>query len=322
MEFGVVTIASGPRRYIDMAIALRRSIRVHNPGAPVTLVTDAAAAADPAVRSAFDAVKAFADATVHPLLQKLCVDLYADHEHTLYIDADCLVFGDLGVVVERLRGAGSFSPVAYGEPVTRETTHHPETPDPRIALEALGIERYPVVHSGVFYFDRSETARRVFEESRRILGLRERLGFRRFGSAPIADEPLMGMAMAHAGLEGFRHDDAGPGERLISTVEGETPGLATLNVLAGPGWFTWRGRVRVSPIILHYILDAKNHYHYAREMERLSRPGRARGLALHLGALRRWLPLKAAHYARRLAERTRRLRAAFAPGMAPARPAA
>jgi hypothetical protein len=133
------------------------------------------------------------------------------------------------------------------------------------------IKRLPHFNSGVFYFEREDSAD-IFRVARSVYERRAELGFVSFKGAPIADEPAFGVAMEHCGIQMDPWDGLNGMETAIGMRRGHS-----LNVLKGLSRFLKDGRER-TPVLIHFNVDAQNGVVYHRELTRLFNENRSRAV--------------------------------------------
>lgn len=98
-ERGVVFIVGGADKYLREAIHSARTLRRFNPGLPITLFTDIEIEAPE--RLPFDEVVRIEE-HIHPLKAKVKYLKEPPYQHTLFLDCDTEVRGDVGPVFEEL----------------------------------------------------------------------------------------------------------------------------------------------------------------------------------------------------------------------------
>lgn len=259
---GIITIAGGAAKYVDQAIALLRSVRVHRPGLPVALVTDEAGLSV-LPGGLFDEVILAKPEHGNPLRQKLCLDQLSPFARTLFIDSDCLVSGDPAPLFERLGNADSDDSVEPIGVTASWETDQAWYMQPEVWRDKLGVDSYPVLSSGCLAFRSGPEADRFFEVCRECYDeLYEPWGVpmtHRFAS----DEPAVAGALVRMGYRGWAKDQA----LHCTTV---TPGIhgCTLDILSGKAqWLRPEGG-SVNALISHFI-NSYDSFEYLRERIRL-----------------------------------------------------
>lgn len=259
-----MTIAYGPEKYIRMAEALARSYRRWNPTRPFAVVTDEKNKAR--LSRFYDIIVPVNYDYGKGVVQKIHVDLYTPFDETLFVDSDCLFYKDPALLWD------SYRIQPFGMRGWRYLTGHSESEkqhpyewvkDTAAFLKANGLEKLGHFNSGVYYFDSSDVARRVFEEARRIYEQRDTMGFVRFKNAPVADEPVFAVAMEKAGVPMGEWDPVHGMETAINIQR-----VDRINVLDRVARF-YKGDVLREPALIHFNVDAQNSMIYNHEIYRL-----------------------------------------------------
>jgi hypothetical protein len=271
---GVLTIATGRRVYLDMAIALARSFRWWHPGAEIEfyLATDTS---DPLPKDLdFVRVLRFAPGELGAGFSvKLNMQRIARSQKTLFIDADCLCVGPLGPVFDRFSG---HAVSVIGGAVT-DGEWFGDVASVRSQFNLPALTKF---NGGVYYFEHGEAAERVFERARRLVDRYDELGLVRLRDCPN-EELLISIAMGLEGCSGIPDDGDIHGELFAS------PKLLEIDVLAGrallsnppPGDPAHRPGYPVRdtrPVIVHFLGDFTSKWQYrsqARMLDLVSRQG-------------------------------------------------
>lgn len=232
---GVVTIASGNDQYLMLAGALLKSIRINSPATRVAVVTDRL---DHPVAARFDDVVPFRADWGPPFLQKLHLADYAPYDETLYIDADCLVYGPLEEVWSWFADHG---PVG----VLARATATPNWCQDLSRLPAkYQVDSYLEFNGGLYYLRRGTDAEAIFAEARDVYQHSDEFGLMNFGAAG-ADEPSVALVLSRLGYPVV--DDHGHGMRTPSALTGRT----RLNIAGRAAAFTKWG-TPVTPLVVHF----------------------------------------------------------------------
>jgi len=193
MTMGFLTLATGDDRYRRLAANLLRSYRLHTAAPlPFAILTDR----ENADTAAFDRVMLLREPKGN-YLDKLALFDHLPFDTTIFIDADCLAFGDLNVLFDWFSRGDDVSCHGRVLPLTGKSGW--------FDYENLGALQSEVsycvgLHGGIYYIRRAEKAAAVFRRARELAADYDRFRFR--GNFPTpGDEPLMALAMA---LEGCR----------------------------------------------------------------------------------------------------------------------
>lgn len=248
-EFGFLTVAFGKQKYLDQAKILALSIKKHMPDIPVAIATDQPAAAD-----VFDDVVPIDLSRGGSFMQKIWLDDYSPYERTLFIDSDCIVGEPFYDQIERLKSF-TFTPVCERYLVSGDRDEDGWVKDIGKALEMVGGHRYPKFNGGVYYFDRSEEAQKVFAKSREIARDADRFGLQNPSGGVAGDETIFALALAALGVEPLYNDHG----RLMRTPIGATGSLSR----SGRKGFSFKkyGET-VEPAICHFAGPYVNTFTY------------------------------------------------------------
>jgi hypothetical protein len=265
---GVLTMAYGSDRYLEMAKSLARSLILHSPDVPRAVVTDSS---DRDIRALFH----FCIPLRHDLgfgnRQKLHLDEYTPFGKTLFIDSDCLVVRDVDGIWPQLMSLPFGIP---GDVKLRRGDQDPKM-DVDYILNHFNLTEVSKFNSGLIYFDSSEVSVSIFATARTLLAHYEELRFSRH-ERPY-DEPLFAVAMALHGISTIQ--DGGTTMRTPTGLRGPLQ----IDVRRGFGRFNKYGVV-VEPAVVHFAGNWAQSFEYQRECFRLRHPerksGYSQGLAL------------------------------------------
>jgi hypothetical protein len=191
---GIVTIATGSRKYKAWATALGRSLARHYPAGNYHLITDTPGD----VASGYFTSVSKLDSGMSGLAAKLRLDLFSPFEETLFVDADSLVLRPLDFAFKRFEG------ISFGLLGDVRTEGH-WYGDIEGILRRIDCEWLPKFNSGLIYFRKDELASRVFQLARDAADKYVELGL----SDPygrVADEPCFAIAMARCGIRPLGDD--------------------------------------------------------------------------------------------------------------------
>ena len=141
--------------------------------------------------SGFDDVILFKDGASNSYLDKLALADYAPYDETIFIDADCLAFGDLNRLFDWFAEADDMSCFGRVLPLDDKTGWFEYE-----NLEELKEEITYVVglHGGIYYIRKTPIAKKVFDTARDLISNYEKFSFK--GKFAIGDEPLIALSMA------------------------------------------------------------------------------------------------------------------------------
>lgn len=260
MKRGLLTIAYGPANYLRMAKGLARSLRFHNPAVNLALVTDSK---DPELRVLFDSLIPLDESFGAGVSQKLHVDQYTPYDQTLFVDSDCLAFANSELLWEMYQESNGVG--VKGWTYLGAGDSHYAVEDMGKLLALCGVERLGAFNSGLFYFDRSPAAQKVFETARELSRRPQELGLKAFKNSPCADEPVFALALELNAIPMLPWDD---GRAMCTATADDLQGLESINVFTGQRRLI-RYKTVTEPIILHFHFQAQDAFPYLRELCRL-----------------------------------------------------
>ena len=189
MTKGFITIATGKEEYYALAQNLLWSYRrfCREP-LPFAILADR----ENEYTTEFDDVIIFPHGATNSYLDKLCLAEHAPYDITIFIDADCLAFGDLNVLFDHFRDADDVSCFGRVLPLDDKTGW--------FEYENLGELQQNVsyvvgLHGGIYYIRRGETSQKVFQDARSFVPDYPKFKFKGKFDTP-GDEPLVALAMA------------------------------------------------------------------------------------------------------------------------------
>lgn len=248
---GIVTIAVGKRRYIDMARSLAMSLIVTNPGIPRAVISDAP---ESELTDLFDIYIPYDPSYGSGFMQKLNLDLYTPFEKTIFIDADSLSVGSL---TDTMALCDPHSFVVFGGKINSGEWYM----DVAQICKRFNVPSIPLFNGGVYYFKNDRVVKNIFATARKLRDQYAEIGMENFRGM-LADEPLIAVAMALNRVEAV--DDKGSGMR---TPIGMT-GPLKVDVLNEVCAFNKDGMI-VEPAIMHFAGDFAEYFHYKRECAKL-----------------------------------------------------
>jgi hypothetical protein len=269
MKRNIITIAVGKKLYIDMAVNLYHSFINWNSLNDIEfhIVTD-----NPQLITTFGSHKLNIIA-INPgelgtgFSSKLHLDKLAPEGQTLFIDSDCLIFGDLNFVFNRFKGRAVS---VIGTYINKGDWFG----DIAHICNQFNIPNLPKFNGGIYYLEKGETANKVYELARSLEKKYDEIGFKRLRGKPN-DEVLMALALALNKQEPILEDatimsdpQACPGKYKIDLIKGFTELINPLKPNAKhQEWYPFH---IINPVIFHFLGYYTNHYPYQREVKRLN----------------------------------------------------
>lgn len=199
MSQGYLTLATGDRQFFDAAANVALSIRLNDPGRPVSLLCDDAAKLTDEEKALFDRIIVALPGTLGVgCAGKLDVPEFLPYGETMFLDSDCLIVKkDMDRHWKKL-GVQCFN--VAGEKMSRGTWYTFEIEE---VCRALDLPYMVRMNSGVMYFHKGPELDRFMTT---VNDLRENAQDALFVqhrdmNAQIADEPVWGAAMGRLAME-------------------------------------------------------------------------------------------------------------------------
>ena len=185
---GFVTIATGDEKYYILAFNLLRSYKLHcsEDKLPFAIICDR----KNKYTEMFDDVVILEEASMS-FMDKLLLYKYSPYEETIFIDADSLFIGSPEGLWDDFKNADDIS--CYGAPLPLNSTKGWFTYEGCREYKEQ-IKFLISLHGGVYFFRKTERARKIFEKAIDLAENYSKYGFNYFDKP--ADEPVMAMAMA------------------------------------------------------------------------------------------------------------------------------
>lgn len=184
---GFVTIATGSELYYRIAYNLLCSYRLNAGAYPFAIICDR----EDKYTSAFDKT-VLIEKPSNSYMDKLRLFEYLPYEETIFIDADCLIYGDIDCWWDRFEQADDCSVFGYAnEDLTTDRGW--------FRTEGMGkyrekIHFVPSFSGGVYFLRNTEKCRQVFEIANEAAAHYDDYPFALFKDP--ADEPLIALGMA------------------------------------------------------------------------------------------------------------------------------
>lgn len=189
MTKGFITIATGKEEYYQLAKNLLHSYRYFcKEPLPFAILADR----ENEFTAEFDDVIIFPSGASNSYLDKLCLAEFAPYDSTIFIDADCLAYGDLNVLFEHFKDADDFSCFGRVLPLDDKTGW--------FEYENLGELQEKVsyvvnLHGGIYHMRKGAVAKKVMEDAKIFIPDYPKYKFKGKFSTP-GDEPLVALSMA------------------------------------------------------------------------------------------------------------------------------
>ena len=186
---GFITVATGKEEYYQLAANLLRSYHLFcNKPLPFAILADQ----KNRYTDKFDDVIIFPDGATHSYLDKLSLGEYLPYDINIFIDSDCLAYGDLNQLFDSFKDADDFSCFGRVLPLDDKTGW--------FEYENLGDLQKKVtyvvgLHGGIYYMRKGDVCRKIFEDAKAFVPDYSRFKFKGKFNTP-GDEPLVALSMA------------------------------------------------------------------------------------------------------------------------------
>jgi hypothetical protein len=266
----VITLATGKKFYLDLAINLARSFIVYNRNFDIDfyIVTDLNDELPDDLAPYIKIIPIKPNQYGLGFSPKIHLDKIAPPGRTLFIDSDCLIFDSLLNVFERFEGktvsvVGSF--ISTGEWFGNIN----------IICKKFNLPHLPKFNGGLYYLENGPDAIEIYNSAREIEKNYDEIGFVKLRNRPN-DEVIMALAMQIHSQTPIA-DDGG-----IMSDPQACPGQYQINVINGKRWLlnppfphplhqAWYPFEKVEPIIFHFLGSYTQEYPYKRETYRLKK---------------------------------------------------
>ncbi|MDB4902152.1 MAG: hypothetical protein JWQ63_1433 [Mucilaginibacter sp.] len=266
----VITIATGKKLYLDLAANLARSFFWWHPDTDIAfkIVTDNEAELPDDVKKRAEILTIKPGEFGKMFSPKLYLDQLAPEGSTIFIDSDCLIFGNLSHLFDLFKGnqvsvIGGY--ISSGEWFG----------DISAICRKFNVAHLPKFNGGLYYVEKGNKANEIYQTARELEKKYDEIGFVRLRNHPN-DEVLMALAMQLHGQTPVIDDGT------IMSDPQACPGGYKINVVTGERWLinppkqhplhqSWYPFEKVSPLIFHFLGYYTLHYPYRREVYRLEK---------------------------------------------------
>lgn len=206
----------------------------------------------------FDDVILFKDGATNSYLDKLALANYLPYDETIFIDADCLAYGDLNGLFSWFREADDMSCFGRVLPLDDRTGW--------FEYENLGELQNQVsyvvgLHGGIYYMRRTAKTRQVFDCARQLVPEYSLFQFKGRFENP-GDEPLIALSMAL--------NDCHPVPFQLSAIccYWEYVGAMDIDITEGKAEITGRPVIRTR--LVHWGTRYTRELEYRKQVELLT----------------------------------------------------
>lgn len=266
----ILTIATGKEYYINLAINLARSFLWWHQDTNIRfkLVTDKPEYIPADLKDKIDVHSISPGELGIGFSSKLHLDKLAGEGQTLFIDSDCLIFGNLEHLFDLFKGhkvsvVGGY--ISEGDWFGNI----------KAVCDKFDLPHLPKFNGGIYYVEKGPEATAVYEHARQIEKQYDEIGFVRLRNQPN-DELIMSLAMQLHGQTPI------PDDGTIMSDPQACPGGFKFDVISGERWLlnpplpdkrhqSWYPFEKVSPLVFHFLGYYTADYQYIRESYRLEK---------------------------------------------------
>lgn len=260
----ILTLATGKKLYVDMATNLVRSFIFWNKGTDIIfyLATDQPQLIPDDIKGFIKLIELKPGEYGKGFSPKLHLDKLAPAGQTLFIDSDCLIYGDLLPVFDKFQDhkvsvIGNY--IATGEWFG----------DVAAICKQFNIAHLPKFNGGVYYIENGPETARVYETARMLELKYDDIGFVRLRNRPN-DEVLMALAMQLSAEKPIADDGTILAEfvNFQSGIKSDlVKGMATLyNTPTHPNYQKNWPLLSSKPLIVHFLGHYNQVLPYIKEV--------------------------------------------------------
>lgn len=266
-QYNIITIATGKKLYIDLAVNLARSFFLWHRSTDMSfyIVTD-----NPQLFPD-DIIRSVKIIPIKPgelgegFSPKLYLDKLAPDGQTLFIDSDCLIFGDLSFIFKQFKG---HSVSVVGNYIEDGEWFG----DVSAICQQFNIPYLPKFNGGIYYLEKGAEATEVYDKARDLEKQYDQIGFKRLRNRPN-DEVLMALAMQLFNQKPV-DDDGTIMAEFVNFQSGIKSDLLSgtvelYNTPSHPNYQpTWHLKV-ATPRIVHFLGHHNQLFPYVKEVRQL-----------------------------------------------------
>ncbi|RYE40129.1 MAG: hypothetical protein EOP48_25025 [Sphingobacteriales bacterium] len=279
MNKNVITIATGKQLYIDMAVNLARSFLLWNNPDEISfyIVTDHPQYVPDDIKQRIKIYQISPGELGEGFSSKLHLDRLAPEGQTLFIDSDCLVFGNIDSIFTRFKGHS----VSVVGKYINDTEWFGNIKE---ICAKFGIPHLVKFNGGIYYLEKGDAANAVYSTARKLEREYDEIGFIRLRNKPN-DEVIMALSMQLHNQPPVEEDGTIMGEfvNFQSGFKGDIfAGKAALYNTPGHEKYQKDWPLKLgTPLIVHFLGDHTNIYPYItfkKQLELISK-GQSAGMA-------------------------------------------
>jgi hypothetical protein len=255
---GYITLATGPRTYLEMAVNLMLSLKHNDPKRQTCVVLDEGTSLPDEFKPFIDHVAYLSPREgFHGCLNKLRLSELSPFEESMFVDADCLL-----VKADMDRHWSKFQAAGFNIAGGKVTNGRWYDFDINEAITTIGIPYMVKMNSGVFYFRKGEETEKFFATTHLLVSQHKNLlgSFHR-NRLQLADEPFIGAALGVHNMVPISYTP-NEGSIMITTVNSSQASFDPIQRVSSilkhddfllRGRFFPRKKVKHSPSFAHFV---------------------------------------------------------------------
>lgn len=268
MYKNIITIATDKSLYVRYACNLANSFLFWHKQTDIRffIVTDLLESIPAEIKSQINIIKIEKGSLGNGFSPKLHLDKVAPAGQTLFIDSDCLIFGNLDSIFEKFKGN---SVSVIGDYISQGDWFG----DIGMICKQFNIPNIPKFNGGIYYLENGHIASKIYQLARNIEKDYDTIGFVRLRNKPN-DEVIMALAMQLEEQKPIVDDAtimsdpfACPGNYKLDIKKGKT--LLINPPEPSPMHRHWYKFHKVSPLIVHFLGSHTEDFQYKSEVAKL-----------------------------------------------------
>lgn len=185
----VITFATNKLSYVQFALNCAQSILIHN-DIPIFIVSNLDFSIPAKFKDKIFIIPAKPEHLPLGIGMKLHIDEYLQTEHSLFIDSDCICYGNLN---EIFKAAEGMDVSVAGNIVSTENWCGPEQAN--TIKQNFGIDKIIRFNGGLYYIKKSALSTAIFDKAREIGEKYDSYGFQRINNKWINEEGPVSISM-------------------------------------------------------------------------------------------------------------------------------
>ncbi|MES2807883.1 MAG: hypothetical protein V4619_04615 [Bacteroidota bacterium] len=266
----VITIATSKQLYVDMACNLAMSFLLWNDTAAIQflLVTDCPQFIPKKIKDRITIIEVEPGQLGEGFSSKLHMYKLSTAAQTMFIDADCLVYGNLKPAFETFKGH-DVSVIGYNR---TEGQNVGFCKDIATVIKNTGTTYFPLLCGSVYYFEKGDIAQKVFDTAASLLPNYHDIGLVSLRGKEN-EEPLIAISMA-------KHNQQPVNDTGLIKADRMFYNFIDTNVIEGKARLWSNGEVPIPaystlklalPLIVHFNAAYAEIFEYKSEVIRLKK---------------------------------------------------